>query len=58
MMNFDGYTPEMLVYYHSLTPELQSAVHSTREAPQSLESLAALAENCAQSGVEYTSLTE
>lgn len=51
MMNFDGYTPEMLVYFHALSPQLQSAVQAAPQTPQSIETLAAMAEQYAQSGV-------
>lgn len=51
MEYFDDYTPEMLVYFHALSPALQQAVQQSTADPNSLESLAALAENLAQSGV-------
>lgn len=50
MSEFSTYTPEMLVYYHALSPELQTAVSLAVEPPVSLEALAALAEQMAQNG--------
>ncbi len=51
MMDFDNYTPEMLVYYHSLSPGLQRAVRHSGQTVDSLESLAHAAELCAQCGL-------
>ena len=51
MQNFDEYTPEMLVYYKNLSPALQNAVRSSDCTPDSLESLSALAEHIAMSGM-------
>ena len=51
MKDLDSYTPEMLVYYHSLSPGLQKAVRNCSQPISSLESLARAAELCAQSGL-------
>ncbi|MEG2931002.1 MAG: hypothetical protein RR825_04380 [Ruthenibacterium sp.] len=54
MSEFANYTPEMLVYYHALTPALQAAVSAARQQPCSMESLAALAEQLAQNGTAFS----
>lgn len=51
MNGFEHYTPEMLVYYHALSPGLQEAVRRCPQRVNSLESLARAAELCAQSGL-------
>ncbi len=40
---FNTYTPEMLVYYHALAPELQTAVMAASQMPSTLEELAHIA---------------
>lgn len=50
MMNFDGYTPEMLVYFHAMPQPLQNEVQAALLPPQSMEALAAMAEQYAQVG--------
>ncbi len=44
---FNSYTPEMLVYYHALAPELQNAVAAMSIAPQTIEELSDIASNYA-----------
>ena len=51
MHDLEYYTPEMLVYFHSLSPALQKAVRQCGYEISSLESLAHAAELCAQSGL-------
>ena len=51
MNELERYTPEMLVYFHSLSPALQKAVQSRGTQVSSLEELAHVAELCAQSGL-------
>ena len=54
MQDFDEYTPEMLVYYKSLSPALQDAVRQAKTTTDTIESLAALAEHVAMSGMMNT----
>ena len=51
MNGFEHYTPEMLIYYHSLSPGLQKAVRSGAHRVTSIEELERAAELCAQSGL-------
>ncbi len=44
----------MLVYYKSLSPALQDAVRQAKTTPDTIESLAALAEHVAMSGMMNT----
>ncbi len=46
---FSTYSPEMLVYYHALAPELQNAVMANSHIPSTLEELAHIASNCEES---------
>lgn len=52
MQNFDAYTPEMLVYYNSLAPQLQDALRDSGLPIEDMESLAAAAEAMAQCGAQ------
>lgn len=51
MKDLDNYTPEMLVYFHALSPGLQRAVQHCGQEIDSMESLARAAELCAQCGL-------
>ena len=52
MQNFEDYTPEMLVYYNSLSEPLKRRLAESKFAVEDLQSLAAAAEMLAQAGVD------
>lgn len=43
MQNFDDYSPEMLVFYKALPPQLQNAVRMADTDPEDLDELTKLA---------------
>lgn len=51
MLDFEAFTPEMLIYYNALPAGLQDAVREDAQTPDSMETLAAVAEKWAQSGM-------
>lgn len=52
MQNFEDYTPEMLIYYNSLSEPLKRRLAESKFAVEDLQSLAAAAEMLAQAGVD------
>ena len=56
MQDFDGYSPEMLVFYKALPPQLQNAVRMAEEEPEDLDELTKLAlELARREGGRHTS---